>query len=99
MIAESRVPSLPIIEHLDIFEDVLLGFVSCGVAPMIDPLTLKRPEETFDTRVVPAIAFATHAGAEAIGCKYALVARGRRLTTPLCQDRCRAGFSKSGGER
>ncbi len=80
VIAEGRVPSLPIIEHLNVFEDVLFGFVSRGVAPMIDQLTLQRPEETFDARVVPAIAFAAHAGAEAIGGKDALVARGRILT-------------------
>jgi len=39
------VAALPIIEHLDVFEDVLLGFVSRGVVPMIDQLTLECPEE------------------------------------------------------
>ena len=83
VIAKGRVAALPIIKHLDVFEDVLLRFVSCGIVPMINQLTLQRPEETFDTGAGSAVAFAAHAGAEAIGCKYALVARGRILTTTV----------------
>ncbi len=85
--------ALPIIKHLDVFEDVLLRFVSCGVVSMIDQLTLPCPKETFDAGVVPAVAFAAHAGTEAIGGKDALVARGRILTPTvrMVEEPCRGG--------
>ncbi len=54
VIAKGRVAALSIIEHLDVFEDVLLRFVSRGGVPMIDQLTLERPEETFDAGIVPS---------------------------------------------
>ena len=47
-IPDGRVPSLPIIEHLDVFKDILLGFVSGAVVPMVDQLTLERSKETLD---------------------------------------------------
>jgi hypothetical protein len=78
-IAKGRVSSLPIIEHLDVFEDVLRRFTSCGVVPMIDQFTLERPEETFDAGVVPAVALAAHAGDETVLIEQTLVARGRIL--------------------
>ena len=68
--------TLPIVEHLDVFEDVLLGFVSGDIRSLVYQLTLERPEETFDARVVPAVAFATHTGDEAILRESPLVARG-----------------------
>ncbi len=75
--------SLPIIEHLNVFEDVLCRFVSRGVVPMIDELTLECPEETFDAGIVPAVAFTAHAGDEAILIEQPLVARGRILTATI----------------
>lgn len=69
VIPEGRVPSLPIVDHLDVCKDILRGFVSGGVVPMIDQLTLERPEETLEVGGVPAVAFATHAGDEAILCE------------------------------
>ena len=77
LIAKSRVVSLPIVEHFDVFEDVLRGFISGGIVPMVHELPLERPEEAFDAGIVPAVAFTAHAGTEAIGCKDALVARRR----------------------
>ncbi len=75
--------SLPIVEHLDVFEDVLFGFVSGGIVPLVHELTLERPEETFDVRVVPAVAFAAHARDEAILRESALVAPRGVLTTTV----------------
>ncbi len=69
VIPDGRVPALPIIEHLDVFKELLLGFVSGGVVPMIDQLTLERSEETLDAGVVPAVAVTAHAGDEAIPCE------------------------------
>ena len=36
LIAEGGVAALPIIKHFEIFKDLLLGLVSCGVLSMID---------------------------------------------------------------
>lgn len=54
-------------ERLDVFEEVLLRFVLCGVAPMIDPLALQRPEEAFDAGGVPTMTVTTHASRDAVG--------------------------------
>lgn len=62
-------PALPIVKHLDVFKDILLGFVSGRIVPMIDQLTLECPKETFDARIVPAVAFAAHTGNETISCE------------------------------
>jgi hypothetical protein len=48
-------PALPIIEHFDLLEDVLLRFVSRGIVAMVHELTLECPEENFDAGVVPAV--------------------------------------------
>lgn len=40
VIAKSRVTALPIIEHLDILEDVLLRFFTGHVVPMVDEFKL-----------------------------------------------------------
>ena len=64
--AEDGVPTLPIIEHLDLLEDVLLRFVSRGTLPMVHELTLECPEETFDAGDVPAVPFLAHAGCNTV---------------------------------
>ncbi len=64
---------LPIIEHLDILEDVLCRLAPRRALPMVHELALQRPEETFHAGVVPAIAFAAHAGRDAVGGEHLLV--------------------------
>ncbi len=76
-------PSLPIIEHLDVVEDVLSRFVSRGVVLMIDQLTLECAKETFHAGVIPAVTFATHAGNEAVLSQAALIARRGILTAAV----------------
>ena len=71
---KGRASSLPIVEHLDVFEDVLRRFIPCGAVPMIDELALERSEETFDAGVVPAVALAAHAGDETVLIEQTLVA-------------------------
>jgi hypothetical protein len=56
----------PIVEHLDVFEDVLLGFVAGGIVPMGHKLPLERSEETFDAGIVLAVAFTTHTGDDVV---------------------------------
>ncbi len=47
--------ALPIIEHLDIFEDVLCRLFTGWVAPMVDELALECAEKAFDTGIVPTV--------------------------------------------
>ena len=56
----------PIVEHLDVLEDVLCRFLTGRVVPMVHELALECPEEAFDTGVVPAVAGAAHAGGHAV---------------------------------
>ena len=67
IIAERRVSTLPIVEHLDILKNILGSFAPCGVAPMRDELTLEGPEEAFDTGSVPTVTLAAHAGDHVAG--------------------------------
>ena len=76
-------PSLPIIEHLDVFKDILPRLFTGRIAPMVHQLALEGPEEAFDTGVVPAVALATHTGDEAVLVKYPLIARGGILTAAI----------------
>lgn len=75
--------TLPIVEHLDVFEDVLLGFIPGDILSLVYQLTLERPEETFDARVVPAVAFTAHARDKTILRESALVAHRGILTTTV----------------
>ena len=48
-------PALPIIEHLNVLEDIPFRVVTGGVVPMVHEFTLERPEEALHTGVVPAV--------------------------------------------
>lgn len=90
--------SLPIVEHLNVFEDILRGFVTGRVLPMIDQFTLEYSEETLDAGVVPAVAFMAHAGDEAVLIKQTLVARRGILTAAIrmVHEPCRGGPVRHG---
>jgi hypothetical protein len=60
-------------KHLDVFEDVLLGFVLCGIVPMVHEFSLERPEEAFDAGIVPAISFAAHARRDEVRGQHLLI--------------------------
>ncbi len=45
VIAEGRMAALPIIEHLNVFDDVLNRFAPCHVLPLVDELVLQYPKE------------------------------------------------------
>ncbi len=94
--------ALPVVEHLDILEAVLLRFVPRGVVPMVHELALQRPEKAFDAGIVPAGAFAAHAGGDAVLAEQMLGALGGVLggfkwsSQPLdeggCDDHSKAAF-------
>lgn len=83
VIAEGRVSTRPIVEHLDVFEDVLFRFHSYGIVPMVHEFPLQCSEEALDTGVVSAIAGAAHAGRDAIHGEQLLVGSCRILTAAI----------------
>lgn len=83
IVAERGVPAQPIIEHLDILKDVLFRVVPSCVVPMGHEFALERPEKAFDTGIVPAVAWATPAGGDAVLAEQPLVARGGILAASI----------------
>lgn len=75
--------AFPVIEHFDILEDLPPGFVPGGVVLMIHELALERPEEAFDTGIIPAVASTAHAGRDAVRSEQLLVPRGGILTAAV----------------
>src|SRR5659263_641044 len=59
-VPEVRVSTLPIVEHLDVVEQVTPGLRSRGVFPMMNPILFQRREEALRHRVVVAVPFAAH---------------------------------------
>ena len=66
VIAECRVTTHPIVEHLDVFEDVLFRFLARAVTPVMDQFLLECGEETFHTGIVPTVALAAHRAFDAV---------------------------------
>ena len=76
VIAKGRVAALPIIEHLDIFDDVLCRVFTGRVVPMVHELARECAEKTFNTGIVPAVTFTAHARGDAVLAEQTLVPRG-----------------------
>lgn len=83
-------PTRPIVEHLDVFEDVLFRFRSCGIVPMVHEFPLQCSEEALDTGIVPAIAGAAHAGRDAMRGEQLLIGPCSILTPAIgvMQESC-----------
>jgi hypothetical protein len=77
------VAALPIIEHLDILEDVLCRFFTGRLVPMVHEFTLERPEEALHAGVVPAVPPPRHAGGHAVRGEQPLVTRGGILAAAI----------------
>ena len=58
--------ALPVIELLNVLEDVLSRVFTGRVVPMVHELARKCPEEAFDTGIVPAVDLSAHAGGDAV---------------------------------
>lgn len=72
--------ALAIVEHLDVFEDVLRRIFMGCVAPLIDELARESPKKAFNAGVVPTVSLVAHAGTKTVHIEEPLVARGRILT-------------------
>ena len=53
---------LAVVKHLDVIEQVSLGFLPCRVDLPPYPLLLQRTEERLRYRIVPAVTPTAHAG-------------------------------------
>src|SRR3972149_1896663 len=65
-VPEVRVPTLPIVEPLDVIEQVPPGLRSRGVFPMMNPILFQRREEALRHRVVVAVPLAAHAANQSV---------------------------------
>ena len=79
VIAERGVPAPPVIEHLDIFKDVLLRVFTGRLGLMVYELTFECPEKAFNTGIVPAVTFAAHAGDQVFGTRFSVTTTSARI--------------------
>ncbi len=75
--------ALPIIEHLDVFEDVLSRLVPCAVLTRVDEFTLERPEEALHAGIVPTVPPSRHAAGHPVCREQLLVGRGGILAASI----------------
>src|SRR5690606_15149581 len=82
-IAQFRVTTLPVVDDLDPFDHVSLGFIACSVAAMVNTLELQGAEEALRARVVPAVALAAHRADDPMLGQHALILSARVLHTSI----------------
>src|SRR3972149_9028112 len=63
---ERGVAATPVVEHLDVLEQVSDDFLAGGVACAVDPLILEAVEEAFGRRIIPAVTLAAHRADHAV---------------------------------
>ena len=76
-------PALPIIEDLNVLEDIPCRVFTGDVVPRVHEFTLERPEEALHTGVVPAVPSPRHAGGDAVSGEQQLVTRGGILAAAI----------------
>lgn len=80
------VPAGPIVEHLDVIEDIGTSQITCFVHPFLDAFFLQATKEGLRNGIVPAIAPATHAGIEVVLATEALPVVAAILGTLVGMD-------------
>lgn len=82
-VAQRGMPAPPVVENFDVLKEIGLRMGPRRVDRTVHPLVLEAVEEALGGCVVPAVAFAAHAGDEAVRLEYALIARGGILTAAV----------------
>jgi hypothetical protein len=85
------VTAQPIVEQLDVHEDVLFHFFKRAVLAMGGQLALERAEEIFDAGVVTTVPPARYAHQDAVGGEQLLVTRGSILGAHFFEPRSLSG--------
>jgi hypothetical protein len=75
--------TLPIIKHLDPFEDVLACFISREIATMMHEFDFQRVKEAFDHCIVLAVALAAHRAVDTVRGQQPLIISGRVLDSTV----------------
>lgn len=83
LVAQPRVPSRPVVEHLNVLEARRRYLCACGITQPMDPLVLKTVEPTLDGRVIPTIFLATHGALHAIDRQLDLEGLAGVLAAPI----------------
>ena len=91
--------SKSIVEHLNIFKDILSGLSLGGVLPMKDQLGFEGAKETFNGRIVVTITFAAHAIHHLSLCQQKLVIITGVLAAPVRVVQQTGGWLASGQGR
>src|SRR5689334_7590892 len=95
-------PSLPVVENLQVLEEIRASFGARRPGALRDELDLQGREEAFGHGVVPAVTAAAHAARDPVRCEAALVLRARILTPAIRMVEQAAGglaARESHGER
>ncbi len=69
-VAERRVETSPIVEALDVFDNLAAGLCAGRVDGAVEPLILERPEERFGHRVIPADSGPADRGPHLVGVEF-----------------------------
>jgi hypothetical protein len=78
-IVQRRVAPAPVVERLDVEEQIGLRLVAASIHPMVDQLTFQRAEEAFHGRIVVPASDAIHTGLDAMVPQQGLIGAIRVL--------------------
>ena len=73
LLVQMRVPSLTIIENLDIFKDAGSRCIPALVILMVHQLGFQGMEKAFGHRVIPAVSLATHGAPDVVRLEHGLI--------------------------
>jgi hypothetical protein len=82
-IAQAGMASLPVVEHLDLLEDLCHGFLPGTILLVVNQFHLERSEEALHRGVVPTVPFAAHRGLHFELFHQFLIAAGTILAAPV----------------
>lgn len=86
LVAQRRMPSLPVVKHLDVVERRRLHVLVCSKADAMHPLVLEAVEPALGRGVVPAVPLVAHRAGHAVSGQLVLKRLAGVLTAPGRND-------------
>src|SRR5580698_3391133 len=83
LVAQRRVSTLSIVEHLDVLEQGPLSSLASRIILVVNQLRLERAEEAFHDGIVVTVALAAHAARQPMPFEQGLVIVAGVLNTPI----------------